>query len=141
MRRLRCVGAEVVHRDGWLTLIWDDGGRLHAPLDSCVQLDIQQIEDGPCTQIVLSFTPLTERGTRGAGRINVRLEVTAEHAVDAHGFIRLISRRTTAEEQAAAGPPTGPRRSGEDDWISFPPSDEARELYDQVLQRTGGRLL
>ncbi|WBP89276.1 hypothetical protein [Kitasatospora cathayae] len=131
--RLRCVGADLVHRNDWLNLIWDAGGELHLPLDSCTRLDTRRIEEDGCTQIVLSFAPLTECGTRGAGWINVRLEVTAEHNADAHEFLQFV-RRWTAEEGAAAVP----RRSGEEDWISFPPADEARELYEQVLQRTGG---
>ncbi|MFH8380905.1 hypothetical protein ACH4E7_08175 [Kitasatospora sp. NPDC018058] len=135
---LRCVGAEVVHQGDWLTLSWDDGGWLQMPLDSCTQLDIQPVEEGRCTQIVLSFTPLTERGTRAAGRINVRLEVTPEHTADAHEFRGFINRWTTPEEQAVAVPWPDPRRSGEDDWISFPPAEEAGELYEQVLQRVGG---
>ncbi|MFG2842835.1 hypothetical protein ACGF12_06615 [Kitasatospora sp. NPDC048296] len=135
--RLRCVGVEVVHQGDWLILDWEDGGQLRMPLHSCTDLDIQPIEENQHTQIVLAFTPLAENGTRGAGRINVRLEATPEHTVDAHEFLQFLRVRTTAEDQAAALPRPGQPQSPEADWISFPPAGETRELHEQVLQRIG----
>ncbi|MEY9845881.1 hypothetical protein [Streptacidiphilus sp. MAP5-3] len=131
--RVLCAGAELSHVAGRVRVHWEAGGGMDLPLDWCTDVVSLRPPDGSGVQIVLTFEP----GRTGPGpsksRVSVRLEVPSQCAQDAHEFAnflgRLRRRETPPPKTATRVPAASP------DWVNFPVSEEAAELYDFLLAR------